>query len=96
MVSRFYLLIIIGWFLMTTQALNYMGSLTENECRHCKFYRIISKSLNFLLVYLLILVLASNDINKKLQAIFSCPKKWRIKPKSRSSRQIKYPFFHKK
>ncbi len=44
---------------------------------------------------LLILDLASNDINKKLQAIFSCPKKWRLKPKKRSSRQTEYSFFNK-
>jgi hypothetical protein len=44
--------------------------------------------------YLVLLDLASNDINKKLQAIFSCPKKWRPKPKKRESLQTKYSFFN--
>jgi len=39
--------------------------------------------------------MASKDINKKLQAIFSCPKKWRLQPKRRSVRQTKDFFFIK-
>jgi len=52
-------------------------------------FGISKKKLKFIFLFFVFhLDLTSNDINKKIQALFSCPKKWRTIPKARLIRQF--------
>jgi len=71
--------------IMYASSIEYTGSLTSSECRACKskknsnerwFWFCIFHCLDF----------ASDDVNKNLQALFSCPKKWRYMPRKRLDR----------
>jgi hypothetical protein len=43
--------------------------------------------------FIFLLDFASDDVNKNLQAFFSCPKKWRLKSEQQMARIEKHSLF---
>jgi len=71
--------------IMYASSIEYTGSLTSSECRACKSKKTTQMKDDFDFIFHC-LDFASDDVNKNLQALFSCPKKWRYMPRKRLDR----------
>jgi hypothetical protein len=74
-------------FIMPANSINYAGTLTNNECKACKSAKLFPM---YTYTHWIFLDFASDDINKNLQAYFSCPKKLRLTSKKRITRIEKH------